>query len=356
MPENKFHLLINSEFEHNESPELYFERIQKLKTNSNVRIVDMLTDDEISWETKKLPKWLSNNKPDLLHMPTNRICLNTLIPQVATFHDCMEWKFIKKIHAIPNNANFRLKLYVLKKRFYVWLIYKWGLRKAKHVTTISNFAQKSLFEEFSFLRRKSSFVYHGIPNNYKVDPEFSRFENRHGVLMLGGDSYQKNPENAIKAWSLLPDALRQSNPLIIAGFTGNETSPISKTIKELGLTEHIVIKNWLAEDELVQLFQRSKLLMFVSREEGFGFPLTQALACGTPVVTSTAEVLLEIGQNACNAAPAEDPIAISKVLLSLLNSNENWRIKHEISIKRSRAFDWGITTQHIKNIYEQQLS
>jgi len=351
-----FYILVNTAFEHNDKEENYKERLNVVEGNSNVTIVDIKTDDEISWEIKLLPQWLKEIKPDLLHMPTNRVCLFTGVKQIATFHDCMEWSFLKKIHAIPTEANFKLKLYFLRKRLYVWFIYMYGLRKVDRILTISNFAEKSLVSNFRNVQNKIDYTYHGIPEGYLVNNDVSALSKRKGILMLGGDSYQKNPDNAIRAWNMLSKEQKVAHPLTIAGFTGNESSPVVKVIKELGLTENVIIHKWIDESILIDLFQNSSLLLFASREEGFGFPLIQAMACGTPVVTSEAEVLLEIGGDSTLTAAAEDPAALAKKMDLILSSEERWLELHHKSLNRAEKFTWNISCSHIADTFKKLLT
>jgi glycosyltransferase involved in cell wall biosynthesis len=351
-----FYILVNTAFEHNDKEDNYKERLKRIEGNSNVTIVDIKADDEISWETKLLPKWLKEIKPDLLHMPTNRVCLFTNVKQISTFHDSMEWSFLKKIHAIPTEANFKLKLYFLRKRLYVWFIYMYGLRKVDRVLTISNFAEKSLVSNFKCVQKKIDYTYHGVPEGYLVNHDVSSLSKRKGILMLGGDSYQKNPENAIRAWNMLSEEQKLAHPLIIAGFTGNESSPLAKEIKALGLTENIIIKKWIDESLLIELFQKSSLLLFASREEGFGFPLIQAMACGTPVVTSEAEVLVEIGGKSTLTAAAENPTALAKKMDLILSSEVKWLELHHKSLNRAKIFTWNITCSHIADTYKKLLT
>jgi len=356
MSDMHFYILINTSFEHNDKEENFKERLSEIEGKPNVSIVDIKAEDEISWEVKLLPEWLKEVKPDLLHMPTNRVCLFTNVKQIATFHDCMEWSYLNKIHAIPANANLKLKLYFYRKRFYVWLIYIYGLRKVNRVLTISEYAQKSLVSNFNYVKKKINHVYHGIPEGYLINKNMSSLPKRKGILMLGGDSYQKNPENAIRAWYMLSEEQKIAHPLIIAGFTGNESSPVAKIIKELGITEQVVIKKWVDENFLIELFQTSALLLFASREEGFGFPLIQAMACGTPVVTSEAEVLVEIGSDATLTASAENPAGLAEKMTAILSSDKTWQELHQKSLIRAEHFKWKVTCAHIADTFKKLLT
>jgi glycosyltransferase involved in cell wall biosynthesis len=356
LQDTHFYILINSEFEHNDDVKNYSKRLADVASLKNVSVVDLKAEDEISWEIKLLPNWLKQHDIDLLHLPTNRVCLFTRTKQLVTLHDSMEWIFLKQLFPFPRNSNLKITFYILRVRFYVWLIYVVGLRKANRVLTISNCAQKSILTSFPHLKDKINYVYHGVPVGYINNPDIAALNARKGVLMLGGDSYPKNPENAIRAWARLPSEIREQHPLNIAGFTGNDSSPILKTIKELGIENDVRIHRWVEDSFLVKLFQESAALLFASREEGFGFPLIQAMACGTPVVISEAGVLVEIADGCALTAPAESPEKLAGCLQRVLTSAEIWREMHDKSLKRSGDFTWDTTANHIAETYVEILT
>jgi glycosyltransferase involved in cell wall biosynthesis len=351
-----FYMLINKGFDHNESEDNYKERLKLISEPKNVTVINIETEDENSWEQFHLVKWLRENSPDLLHMPTNRVCLLSSTPQISTIHDCMEWTNLRHIYAIPPNTNLKLRLYIYRQRFNVWMNYKFGLKKLCNVLTISKYSASSIICNFPFLENKIDYVYHGVPEGFVNDSNKNKLIKRQGVLMLGGDSYHKNPENAIHAWALLPKNLRELHPLTIAGFTGNNDSRIMKMISELNLINEVKILRWVSQEKLVDLFQSSASLLFVSREEGFGFPLLQAMACGTPVVCSRAEVLPEIGADAVLVASAEEPKQIYTQLTKVLSDDDIWLSYHHKSLERAKEFSWQRAAEKIATIYQQQMT
>jgi len=351
-----FYLLINKGFEHNESADDYTERLKLIGEHNNVTFINIETEDENSWEQFHLAKWLKTHSPDLLHMPTNRVCLLSSVPQISTIHDCMEWTNLRQIYAIPSHTNMKLRLYIYRQRFNVWLNYRFGLKKLCKVLTISNYSAKSIIKYFPFLENKLAYVYHGVPEGFESDNSKNALTKRKGVLMLGGESHHKNPKNAIRAWALLSKKLRELHPLTIAGFTGDNDSPIMKTIKELNIIDEVQIHRWVSQQELVKLFQTSASLIFVSREEGFGFPLLQAMACGTPVVCSQVEVLPEIGGDAVLVANAEDPNEINKQLNEILSDDDVWLSYHHKALERAKEFSWQVAVKNIAEIYQQHLT
>ena len=345
--QHQFVLFINKGFEHNDSAEKYQVRLDEICKLDNVEIVNADAEDEISWEQLILPKLLKTHKVDLLHMPGNRVCLFTRVKQITTTHDLMEWHSLK-IFRYYKNRSLKENFYFFRQKAYLWAVYRLGLSFSDHVLTISQYSKRDITQSFPKLKNKSSYVYHGIPSGFK--PPLNN-TSKQGVLMLGGDSHQKNPENMLKAWAQLPKELQKAHPLTILGFVGGEDSIISKTIRALGIENDIVIKGWVTEDELIQAMQTSKVFIFASREEGFGFPLVQSMASGTPVVTSEADVLIEIGQDAICSAKAEDFLALSSAVRSLLTDDKLYNEKVQKGLTISSKFTWEHTAEHIASTY-----
>lgn len=174
--------------------------------------------------------------------------------------------------------------------------------------------------------------------------------------MLGGDSYQKNPENAIKAWAQLPAAIKHKHPLNIVGFSGDERSPILTTINALDINKLVQVQGWISQQELAQAFKNSAVLLFASREEGFGFPLVQAMTSGTPAVISEADALIELSGGASLSAPAEKPALITEQLKLLLSDERLWHELRSKGLERAKDFTWQAFTNKTSAIYQKVLT
>lgn len=355
MHDVRFFILINKGFEHNDKPENYCNRLEEINQPANVTIINEDSEDEIKWELYLLPKLLKRLSIDLLHMPGNRVCLTTSVKQLVTFHDTIEWSQLKLLKGISLAKSLKRNLYELKLKIYKFLIYFYGLRLAEHILTISQYSENSLHNCFPNVKNRTSFVHHGLPPNFAINTPLLSRKQKFGVLMLGGDSYQKNPENAIRAWSMLSDELRKQHPLKIVGFTGDAESPLMRQISMLNIAKEVTLKKWITEDELFDSFNSCYVFLFASREEGFGFPLLQAMSRGTPAICSNAEVLKEIGQDAILTAEAESPLELSKRMELVLTSVSTWERLRQNALKRVELFQWQDTCDFIAKIYRKLL-
>ena len=116
------------------------------------------------------------------------------------------------------------------------------------------------------------------------------------VLYTGGTDHRKNVEGLIEAWGLLPEHVRSRYTLVLAcNVKPLERNHYEVMAGRLGFAESLTVTGWLPDDEIVRLTQRASLAVWPSLYEGFGLPVVEALACGTPVVgantSSTPELL-----------------------------------------------------------------
>ncbi|MCK4820836.1 glycosyltransferase family 4 protein, partial [bacterium] len=203
---------------------------------------------------------------------------------------------------------------------------------------------------------KINVIYHGIDNDFFVQNRRSeKFEDRSYVLMLGGDSYQKNPEGAIAAWAKVPIAIRKRYPLKVVGFCGNERSPLIQAIRKHGLNDEVEIKGWVTQKELIDNFRNAVIFLCLSRYEGFGFPLLQAMATGTPVISTNRASLPEVLEDVGFQFNPDDYQGIANAIAKLLQDRCMWDMQSAAGIKRAEMFTWRRCAQEHIRVYEEVL-
>lgn len=352
-PADQFYILINSGFEHNEPKNDYDRRLSRFRELANIHIVDIPSDGFMLWEQWLLPRAVKRLGIDLLHMPANRICLTTRVPQIATMHDAMEWKGLQ----FPKFALSKIRgwIYSVRKYLYVYLQYAVGLKRLKHIITISGYSQADIVASFPATRDKISYVYHGLPEMFANLSEPLPLKARKHVLMLGGESTHKNPHNMILAYASLPLALREQYPLVIVGINPVHLDRFTRWITEQAITDTCQLMTWVDEEALVDYFVHATALLFASVEEGFGFPLIQAMATGTPTVLSNAAVLLELSQGACEHAAHNDVAGLAAALQTLLSEPGYWIQKSAQMYQHSHAFTWDSSITKLSSIYAHKV-
>ncbi len=308
------------------------------------------------WEQVYLPRMLKQHQIDLVHMPGNRVCFFPGIPMVVTVHDVIEYIFLKQryINWIAKEKKLWNVAYHTRIFLYRLALYWIGMRKAEKIITVSNHSASDIVSRLNIERNRIHVVYHGVDNAY-LNHEIIPFEQRRFVLMLGGDSEQKNPEFALAAWKKVDPKVRRAYPLKIVGFCGNTDSELVKSVQKYELGNHIQISGWVSLEKMVWYFRHAALFLFPSMYEGFGFPLIQAMACGTPVVSSDRASIPEILGPAGKKYKLEDVSGMARGIERLLTVQREWQRQSESGYDRARSFMWEHTAQKHLKIYESLL-
>ena len=197
------------------------------------------------------------------------------------------------------------------------------IARAAAVTTGSEFARDEILRHFPGARGKL----HVVP--YAVDERFARVTDEaqlaavrrkyalpaRFILSVGVLQPRKNVEGLIRAYSQLPPELRREYSLVITGKRGWLDANLPQLARAAG--EGIVFTGYVADDELPSLYSLASCFVYPSLYEGFGLPPLEAMACGTPVVSSSAASLPEVTGGAAllaNPDVAALCLAITKLL------------------------------------------
>ena len=354
----QFIYFINKGFEHNDTPENYLPRIKEIETqHPNVTFVNFDDDAEIKWEQIILPRLLKEYKVDLLHMPGNRICFFPGVPIVVTLHDVMEYKFLlnqKYPLSWHKNGSIRMLLHHLRKRLYASVTYKWGFARAEKIISVSNYSANDIVKTLKIDSNKISTIHHGVDSDYLIDFSLP-LDERQFTLMLGGDSFQKNPEAAIACWAEVPPEIRQKYPLKIIGFCGSDSSPIMQAVKKYNLENLVQINGWVSQEEMVEAFKKAAVFLFPSRYEGFGFPLIQAMACGTPVISTNRSSIPEVLGPVGFQFDPDDHAGMAAGIGRVLSDPALWAEQSASGAQRAGSFTWENSAQAHLDVYSRIL-
>lgn len=140
---------------------------------------------------------------------------------------------------------------------------------------------------------------------------------------------------------------------------GQFTAEQSKQIGQLGIGESIVVLPFLDRPTLAAVYRRAALVLQPSESEGFGLPVVEAMACGTPVIASELAVLKEVGASAAAYCPVGDVTAWSEATVGFLTERreqtELWRERRQASINQAARFSWSQYARKMAGIYEEVL-
>lgn len=354
--EYDFIFFINKGYEHNVKEteiELILNKIKGKYTN--VKFVNYDSSGEIFWEQVVLPLLVKKYKVNLLHMPGNRAPFICGVPVVTTLHDVMEFLFLptRLKYELRKAGNILDYIYIIRIFSYKYLMYKLFKIAARKIVTVSNHSKKDIQKTINF-KKEIDVIYHGLPAGFSTEKTVLR-EDRKYILMLGGDSEQKNPKLAIEAYSKINPILREKYPLRIVGFCGADDSIIMKTIKKCSIADNVIIKGWVDQEEIIYSFRNALVFLFPSKYEGFGFPLLQSMATGTPFVTTNTACMPEIAGSVGGKVSPDDTDGFEKAINQLVSDESNWSEQQKLGLKRVEMFSWESCVSNHLTTYESLL-
>ena len=219
-------------------------------------------------------------------------------------------------------------------------------RRAARVLAISELTKHDLVELYGVDERKV------VVTPLAADPAFTpdgpAADGDPYVLFVGALQPRKEPTTAIEALSLIgPDAPR----IVLAGPDKGGREATEEAARRLGVRAEL--RGHVAQDELAALYRGAGCLVFPSRYEGFGLPVLEAMASGTPVVGTTAGAIPEVAGDAAILVEAGNPAALAGGIERALADHERLRAA---GLARAARFSWAETARRTLEVYRELLT
>jgi glycosyltransferase involved in cell wall biosynthesis len=227
---------------------------------------------------------------------------------------------------------------------------RFSLTHAKAIIGISEFTKNELKDIYKVSGDTVKVIYHGYASElFKVLDNDTRAEAvlaSYGiqspyVFYVGRLEKKKNIAALVEAFYLLktrrPDL---AHKLYLIGDASFGFDDIKYSIHGFGLQHDVVATGWVAEHDLPYIFSRAAAFVFPSNYEGFGIPLLQAMATGTPIAASRAASIPEVAGDAALLFDPSDPNDIANALISVLTDEDLRESLRSAGFKRVKEFNW----------------
>lgn len=178
------------------------------------------------------------------------------------------------------------------------------------------------------------------------------------VMYTGGVDPRKNVDGLIAAFAMLPPNLRESHQLVIVGSGHHEVNPVLlQQARDLGLPLNaVMLTGFVADEDIVALYNLSTAFVFPSRHEGFGLPPLEAMSCGTPTIAANSSSLPEVIGNPDALFDAYDTTAMAATMQRVL-TDEAFRVGlARRGLEQSKTFSWDDTAKRALAAFEDLAS
>jgi glycosyltransferase involved in cell wall biosynthesis len=294
-----------------------------------------------------VPWVLLRERPDVFHAPHYVLPAAVRCRSVVTIHDCIHLMFPQYL---PNRAAYAYA------RTTMWN----AARKATRILTVSHASKDDILRFFAVPPEKIEVVHNGIDERFwtpPVEADVARVRERYQldqrfVLYVGNIKPHKNLVRLIEAF----DALRQSGfeelRLLIIGDEISKLPALRRAVHSHKLHKQVRFLGYVKDETLAILYRLASVFVFPSLYEGFGLPPLEAMASGTPVVTSNVSSLPEVADDAAVLVDPYDVASITDGMRRVLSDPELARDLREKGLVRARHFSWERSVARTREIYQ----
>ena len=300
----------------------------------------------VVWEQLAQPWALRKIGADLVHGPVFIGPLLASCPVVVTIHDLSFIRFPEMFR--PAN------------RLYLTMLTRLSARRARRLIAVSAHAAAESTRLLGVPSERIDVVYHGVDPVFRPlpDDEVAAFRQRRGlperfVLCVGTLEPRKNLVRLVEAFARARDG---RVGLVLAGGKGWLYDELFARVKALGLTGEVIFPGYVMNEELPLWYNAATALAYPSLYEGFGLPVLEAQACGTPVLTSNVSSLPEA---AGDAAVMVDPYDVEALAAGLDRLLADEPLRHELrsaGLAHASQFTWSHTAQETARVYHRALA
>jgi glycosyltransferase involved in cell wall biosynthesis len=239
-----------------------------------------------------------------------------------------------------------------------------SVAKAHHILADSQATKDDLIDLYNTPADKITVLLSGVdPQFMPIDApqiqatvrEKYKLANHKYLLSVGTVQPRKNYSRIIRALATLRNQGHDVH-YAIAGGQGWLEDEMYQTIEETGLADYVHLLGFVDDEDLPTLYSAAECLVITSLYEGFGLPILEAMACGTPVVTSNLSSLPEVAGDASILVDPMDTPAIHNAINTILtDSTQRDQLVHA-GFRQVQDFTWDKSAQHLKAIYESLLA
>ena len=323
-----------------------------LTETSNFKIKTFSANSYPEWEQVRLPTAMRKEKIELLHCMSNTGPLLTSVPIIVTLHDVI---FLEAIEtggtAYQNFGN-------LYRRFIVPRL----TRKSKAIITVSHFEKNNILQYIPVPADKIEVVYNAVSSRFhtRYAPDLQKqVQEKYNLpatffLFSANVAPRKNTKGVIQAFAQYCEQHPQGLPLVMLN---GKAEMVHSVLQETGQTQwadRFLFPGYVTTEDLPLVYGLAKVFLYPSFREGFGLPILEAMACGTPVITSHTSSMPEVAGGAALLVDPVQPADIARAI-SMLDADTTLRETCITKgIERAAGFSWERTAQQVLELYRKQ--
>ncbi|MBP1540931.1 MAG: glycosyltransferase family 4 protein [Prevotella sp.] len=312
-----------------------------VEDSSNVHVIELNCPSYPLWEQWALPRAAKKYGVELLHCTSNTAPIKCDIPMVLTLHDIIFLEPRDK-----QNKSLYQNMGWLYRRIVVPRI----LHKCQRIITVSNFEKKNIMQKLGIPEERMAMIYNGYndwfrPQASSINPQTSYF------FFLGNTDPKKNTERTLVAYSKYLEQSTVRRRLLMADLDRNYLHTIVSRNHIENILPMLDMPGYIPNNQLPNIYSNAFAFLYTSLRESFGIPLLEAMACGTPVITSNTSSMPEIGGPNAILVNPESSDEIANEMLHLERDQTFYMHQKEVGLERAKLFSWHKTANQLHQLY-----
>jgi glycosyltransferase involved in cell wall biosynthesis len=332
---------------------LYPDKDRCLDSSNRFKICELKNSFYPYWEQVLLPRAAAREQLDLLHCTSNTAPLRTAMPLVLTLHDII---YLEKTQAGSGSMTTYQKLGQTYRRLIVPRI----IPRCDRIITVSQFECQRIEKQLALPANKLLAVYNGVSSLFKPVSDLSalrQVRQAYGlperfILFLGNTDPKKNVGNVLAAYASYVKSASPIWPLVITDYSSERLEAMLQANGLPDLRQHILLPGYIPQNQLAIVYALAQIFLYPSLRESFGLPILEAMASGTPVITSNTSSMPEVAGEAALLIDPTKPEELSKAMLTLQNDPESRQKMAIQGLARTGLFTWRTMAEKVLRIYE----
>jgi len=297
-------------------------------------------------EQVRVPLALQRERVTLFHAPHYVLPPLVRCRSVVTIHDCIHLMF-------PQYLPSRMAL------AYARTSIRLAAHRATRVLTVSESSKRDILRFVDTEPDKIDVIYNAFDDRFGIEPreeEVVRVRERYQlhdefVLYAGNVKPHKNLERLIEAFDRVRKRGLDHLKLVIIGDEISKYTSLRRAVHQHQLHKYVRFLGYLPEETLAVMYRLAGVFVFPSLYEGFGLPPLEAMASGTPVVTSNVSSLPEVAGDAAVLVDPYDPDSIAGGIERVLTDENVRRDLRRKGLARAQQFSWEASIKRVRDIY-----
>ena len=316
--------------------------------SKNEHIIEIGSNFYPLWEQFSLPRAVNQLNLDMLHCTSNTAPIRCKIPLILTLHDIIFLEPRDKSNkSLYQNMGWRYRRFVVPRI----------LKKCKRIITVSEFEFNNIISKLHIPEEKMVMIYNGYNEWFKPveDTEliYQQYIEEPGYFFfLGNTDPKKNTERTLIAYSHYLEKSDVKRKLLMADLDHSFMNDIIERNHIENIKDYMVIPGYIKNADLPFIYNNAFAFLYTSLRESFGIPLLEAMACGTPVITSNTSSMPEIGGPEVLMVNPQHAEEITEKMLLLEKDETIYQKQKEIGIRRAQQFSWKYTAEQLLMVYE----